>query len=150
MRDGLRWLWLATAALLALSAPGFAAGSCEAGQRVVRDAELARSWRVVADCGHPEWPARMVAVADGSASSARVREVRAAAVLPALVRAGETVRVWRQDAMVRLETSGVAESSSALGKSVKVRLVRRDSGGQVMEQHVFGVVDGAGSVEMIR
>ena len=148
MRDGLRWFVLASASLLALPTAGFASGPCEAGQRVVRDEELARSWKLVVDCRHPEWPAKMVAVAEGAAPLVSVREVRATVVLPALVRAGETVRVWRQDAMVRLETTGVAESSGALGKAVKVRLVRRDSSGQAMEQHVSGVVDGAGSVEM--
>ena len=65
-----------------------------------------------------------------------------------VVRAGETVRAWRQDGMTSIETSGVAEQSGAAGTRIQVRLLRRDLDGQDVERHVSGVVDGVGSVEL--
>jgi hypothetical protein len=154
VRDGFGLRWFIGAATLLLPAAGFAAGACEVGPRVVRDAELARSWRLIVDCRHPEWPARMVATTDAAgreiAGGVKPRDSSPAVKAPVMVRAGETVRVWRQDAMVRLETSGVAESGGEFGKPIRVRLIRRDSSGQVVEQHVNGLVDGLGSVEMSR
>jgi Chaperone for flagella basal body P-ring formation len=97
---------------------------------VKRDSLLSLQWAVMVDCEHPERPARMVllsdnaAVAGGIKGAVEVRSVSVEPVAPVLVRAGETVRLWSQDGVTRIETTGVAQESGAAGKQIRVRLLR--------------------------
>jgi flagella basal body P-ring formation protein FlgA len=79
-----------------------------------------------------------------------VRSVQAMAAAPLLVRAGERVRLWRRDAVVRIEMSGVAESSARDGERVVVRVTRETEDAGLATQEIAGVVRGAGDVEMVR
>src|ERR1700733_15125947 len=104
------------------SAAGADAGCGATGTEVVArhwDVVLGRGWEWVRSCAHPEWPMRAVAVdaKEGAMAFQAERLVvttgRFAGPVetagPLLVHAGETVRLWSQAAMVRIEMSGVAE-----------------------------------------
>ncbi len=135
------------------------AGGCDAGHKAIvsvkRDSLLSLQWAVTVDCEHPERPARMVLLRDNAAAAdgvkaAEVRSVRVEPVATMLVRAGETVRLWSQDDVTRLETTGVAQESGAAGKQVRVRLLRQGMNSDEAEIFVIGVVDGLGSVEILQ
>jgi hypothetical protein len=155
---GLRWtFWFGAAFVFCASAYAHAAG-CEAvgasaSMRVVsvrQDALLGSRWGLMVDCAHPERPSRWVLLMGDAKlkSEMKVQSVTAAVRGSMVVRAGETVKAWRQDGMTSIETSGVAEQSGVAGTRIQVRLLRRDTDGQDVERHVSGVVDGVGSVEM--
>jgi flagella basal body P-ring formation protein FlgA len=101
------------------------------------------------DCLHPDWPVRMVALA-GADGPAHVKGVAAASSEPQVIRAGERVRLWRQDATARIETSGAAEESGAEGQRIRVRLVKSGLDSGAGKEFVMGVVRGSGSVEILR
>jgi hypothetical protein len=123
---------------------------------VKQDSLLNSRWALMVDCEHPEWPARMVLLAgkedaiEGLKFAAKIQSSSAAGRVPMMVRAGETVRAWRQDGMASLVTSGVAEQGGAVGQRIQVRLLRNGMDGQDAEMHVSGVVDGVGSVEIVQ
>ena len=162
----MRWSRMRAAFLLAC---GFAASSqlalaqnsagCNAsGYRVLStrwDVLLARNLELRQDCAHPEWPARVVAVGAPGAG-VMTRRVSATAsetappVQPLLVHAGDRVRLWSQDDMVRIEMSGVAEQSAREGERVVVQVTRQsDESGSTVER-IEGTVRGVGDVEMER
>jgi hypothetical protein len=116
------------------------------------DAILHRGWELRQSCAHPEWPARAVAVSaivplrpDGS----RPRTVETAPSIQT-VHAGEPVRLWLQDAIVRIEMSGVAEQSGRDGDHVTVRIARQTNADGLTIERFTGVVRGVGDVEMER
>ena len=134
----------------------------------MRDAMNGEKWAQIGRCGHPEWPAlRVKASAPEFAMVATVRPTPSGGpgyalgqptrtatrdpLLPVLVavraeqgepivRAGATVTVMQHSALVRLEVSGVALASAAVGDQVKVRV-----GSQ---QFVVGTVRSDGRVEI--
>lgn len=116
------------------------------------DPLLRRRWALVASCGHPEWPAVEVPLSSLDTPAAREVQVRVEGFLPLLpvVRAGDVVQLWSQEEGVRIEVGAVAEESGALGKSVRVRLIRRSTLGQQVEEQFLGVVRGPHDVEMQR
>lgn len=124
-----------------------------------RDAVLGRSWASVERCGHPEWPAVSVprepkAGRDGlMLASAAPHGVPPPAGQAAVhreaitVRAGETVRLWRHEANLRLELTGVSEESGAVGTRVRVRVLAKQDEGE-RPRTMFGLVRGPADVEM--
>jgi len=124
------------------------------------DALLQRNLEVRQDCTHPEWPARLVALASTNMSSSNafpmervgivpVRTVEAAAIAtPLLVHAGDRVRLWSQDERVRIEMSGVVEKSARCGDRVMVQVTRRSEETGMTVDRLAGVVRAAGDVEM--
>ncbi len=129
------------------------AGCGESGYRVIAsrwDVVLRRGWDLRQDCAHPEWPARLIAeAAPGSVSMDRPA-VAAAAAQPLLVHAGDSVRLWVQDAVVRIEMSGVAEQSARAGERVVVRVTRQTDDAGLTVERIGGIVRGTGNVEMER
>lgn len=119
---------------------------------VQKDVVLGSRWGVTVRCDHPEWPARMTVVPAGSSGVTEVlmRVAPASPELVVRVRVGESVRLWREDAMARIETFGTAEESGAEGARVRVRFVRKASDGGDAKGTVVGVVRGVGRVEMVR
>jgi flagella basal body P-ring formation protein FlgA len=135
-------------------------------------------WELRQACAHPEWPARLVALGPAAAGSAvaavipagTARTIRVAQAItrqtvqpqsspiktpiapvqPLLVRAGDRVRLWMQDATVHIEMSGVAEQSARGGERVVVRIVQQTEDAGLAVQRIAGVVRGAGDVEMER
>ena len=54
-----------------------------------------------------------------------------------VVRAGDIVRLWRQESSLRIEVAGVSEESGGLGKTIRVRLLRRNTDDQSMPAAVL-------------
>jgi hypothetical protein len=117
------------------------------------DVLLGRSLELRQDCVHPEWPVLVAAIGSTSVGlmarnvSARLNEV-APAIQPLLVHAGERVRLWSQDEMVRIEMSGVAEQSARAGDRVMVQVTRQNDESGTTVESIAGTVRGAGDVEM--
>jgi flagella basal body P-ring formation protein FlgA len=69
---------------------------------------------------------------------------------PLLVHAGDRVRLWSQDEMVRIEMSGVVEQSARGGEHVVVQIARQNEDAGMTVERIGGIVRGAGDVEMER
>jgi hypothetical protein len=124
------------------------------GYRVARiqpDAVLGQRWAMVASCGHPEWPTFAVP-ANGTLSftaprNAEGRLIESTRTTP-VVRAGDIVRLWKQENLLRIEVAGVSEESGGLGKTIRVRLLRRNTEDQSIPEQFSGVIRGPSDVEM--
>ena len=64
------------------------------------------------------------------------------------MRAGDIVRLWWQENLLRIEVAGVSEESGGLGKTICVRLLRTNTDAQLIPKHYFGVIRGLSDVEM--
>ena len=158
------WIWLAAMdanylvfaecpAGVIVHSPGLPALRLRDSERIIEvrpDRVLGSVWGVVSDCKHPEWPSRLVALPRDSDASAPGAAVPLADAATTAVRVGERVRLWRQDAATRIETSGAAEEGGAVGQRIKVRLARAGSDDGSAKEVVTGVVRGLGSVEILR
>jgi hypothetical protein len=124
------------------------------GYRVTRiepDPVLGQRWAMIARCGHPEWPA-FALLANGARSLASPREAERSVTeglrtVP-IVRAGDVVRLWRQESFLRIEVAGVSEESGGLGKTIRVRLLHSNTDDQSIPERFSGVVRGPLDVEM--
>jgi len=124
------------------------------GYRVTRlqsDPVLGQKWAMITSCGHPERPA--FALPANGASSLRApqeveRSLAGGAKTAPLIRAGDIVRLWRQENLLRIEVAGVSEESGSLGKTIRVRLLRRNTDDQSTPEQLFGVVRGPSNVEI--
>ena len=119
--------------------------------RVESDSVLGRRWATIASCTHPEWPVSALLVPGGGsivshpgAQHALTDNVGKAP----LVRAGEVVRMWRQEKLMRMEFAGVSEESGDLGKTIRVRLLRRSTDDQSISEQFSGIIRGPSDVEM--
>jgi hypothetical protein len=124
------------------------------GYRVTKigsDPVLGQRWAMIASCGHPEWPAFALAT-NGATSLTSPQEaqrsladgVRTAPV----IRAGDIVRLWKQEKLLRIEVAGVSEESGGLGKTIRVRLLHRNTDDQSIPEQFSGVIRGPSDVEM--
>ncbi len=122
------------------------------GYRVIArhyDAELRKTWELRQDCLHPDWPAHSVAVSSNTALlTANLTPLSLATTFPLLVRAGEPVRLWSQDANSRIEITGIAEQPAKFGERINVRLTHQTGESGIIIQHVAGIVRGADDVEI--
>ncbi|WP_188553607.1 flagella basal body P-ring formation protein FlgA [Edaphobacter dinghuensis] len=111
------------------------------------DPVMRQSWATIVSCGHPEWPSLSLRTAGTDPAvhglSTQVREEGSP-----LVRAGDVVELWRQEDLLRIEVSGVAEQSGSMGETIRVRLLRRPGSSQSAEEQFSGVVRGRADVEM--
>lgn len=119
--------------------------------RIESDPVLGQIWAMIASCGHPEWPAFGFAT-NGAVSSTAPQEAerslaQAVRTVP-VVRAGDVVRLWKQEKLLRIEVSGVSEESGGLGKTVRVRLLYRNTDNQSIPEQLSGIVRGPSDVEM--
>ena len=65
-----------------------------------------------------------------------------------MVRAGESIRLWGQDDLLRIDVAGIAEEDGGLDKTIRVRLVQRNTDGQSIPQQLIGIVRGPSNVEI--
>jgi hypothetical protein len=116
--------------------------------RIEADQVLGQRWAMIARCGHPEWPP--FALLASSLASPRESERSVTEVLRTvpIVRAGDVVWLWRQENLLRIEVAGVSEESGGLGKTIRVRLLRRNTDDQFIPERFSGVVRGPFDVEM--
>ena len=115
------------------------------------DAVLGRSWEMVRDCSHPDWPGRVGAISTvlRVAPNKDVSEV-VVSPTPILMHAGDNVTLLQQSDMVRILISGVVERSARMGERVTVRVTRAGDGGGLTVERIAGIVRGSTEVEMER
>lgn len=105
----------------------------------------------MARCDHAEWPLLAV-ITSGSDPDARSRTnpipMTIARSVPVVVHAGDNVRLWKQEDRLRIEVAGVSEESGGLGKTIRVRLLRRSADDQVIQEEFSGIVRGPSDVEI--
>jgi flagellar basal body P-ring formation chaperone FlgA len=119
--------------------------------KIQSDPVLGQRWVMIASCDHPEWPA-LALPANGAnalktphdAEGAFTEDVKDAPI----IRAGEIVRLWRQESLLRIEVAGISEESGGLGKTIRVRLLRRNTDDQSIPEQLSGVVRGPSNVEI--
>ncbi len=134
-----------------------------------RDPILGRRFVTITNADHPDWPAITVAedgrlpiaaesvVAQGPAvEEVAPQELSTAksVKLPVqqrtdtpTVRAGQVVRLWKHEAGLQVDVSGVAEDNGSVGQRIRVRSSVVSGAGQP-PQEIAGIVRGAASVEM--
>ncbi len=100
--------------------------------RYVSDPALHRSWGVIVDCDHPDWPPHLVEVRRlevrpaGAVSGAMLGKQGKTEQIPQsdtgapAVQSGSRVELW-SDGAPRIRLSGIALESAPLGKSIHVR-----------------------------
>jgi flagella basal body P-ring formation protein FlgA len=105
---------------------------------------------MIASCNHPEWPLFALPVSTASPTSiADVgRSLTEGVGTPLVVRAGEIVRLWRQESLLRIEVAGISEESGGMGKTIRVRLLNASSDGRATPEKFSGIVRGPSDVEM--
>jgi hypothetical protein len=119
--------------------------------RIESDPVLGQRWVMIARCDRPGWP--------GFAFPANGAKLRTPAQEPEksilgsvgtvpVVRAGDVVRIWKQESLLRIEVTGVSEQSGGLGNTIRVRLLRRSTDDQSIPEQLSGVIRGASDVEM--
>lgn len=117
---------------------------------VQSDRVLGNRWAIVVSCGHTEWPVLAIQthgsdlVAPSQTNKRGVISIRS---LP-VVHAGDVVRLWKQEDRLRIEVAGVSEESGGLGKTIRVRLLRRNADDQGIPERLSGIVRGPSDVEI--
>jgi hypothetical protein len=111
------------------------------------DPLLRQSWAVIESCDHRERPSVTMLMDEPALSSVSVEQP---SVTMPIVRAGDLVRLWRNDRYARIEMIATAEENGAVGTRVRVRLATpTNADGQVSQPRYFaGVVRGPADVEM--
>ena len=126
------------------------------GYKVVRiqsDSLLGQRWAIIANCSHPEWP-EFALPANRKTSIDQTRATfpdsndDGEAVF--IIRAGDIVRLWRQENLLRIEIPGVSEQNGRLGNTIRVRLLYRSPDEPSLREHLAGVVRGPSNVEIQR
>ncbi|WP_213803436.1 flagella basal body P-ring formation protein FlgA [Granulicella sp. dw_53] len=119
---------------------------------ISEDQVLGTKWKIVVDCDHPEWPAHMVKISNGPSSTKQMPNTLqgnpAIADLP-IVRAGEKVKLWKKNDMVRIETFGFAQESGRKGERIKIRPEKDSAVGQNSAFFLLGIVQEHGAVEIL-
>jgi Chaperone for flagella basal body P-ring formation len=132
----------------------FAPVSKGSGYRVAKiasDPVLEQRWAMITNCGHPEWPAFVLPMTGTGplvTPQERERSLIDGVKATPLVRAGEVVRLWRQEDVLRIEVAGVSEENGGLGKTIRVHLLRRNTDDQAEPAQFFGIVRGPSDVEI--
>jgi hypothetical protein len=109
-------------------------------------------WAMISSCDHPERPAFSLQT-EGSDSAEHTllrgpQTVMDTTHMITVVHVGDTVRLWRQESVLRIEVAAVAEENGSLGKLIRVRLLRRNTDDQSTQAEFAGIVRGRLDVEM--
>jgi hypothetical protein len=111
-----------------------------------------QKWAMIASCDHPERP--VFSLQTELTEPTQQLEVRELQTVPdnahavPLVHVGDTVRLWKQETVLRIEMAGVAEENGCLGRLIRVRLLRRSTDDQSTRAEFAGIVRGRSDVEM--
>jgi hypothetical protein len=144
------------AAIDAASATSFSSSASRSdGYRIASiqaDRVLGQRWATITNCGHPERPVFALPVGDAkpfvTSSEAVHSSTRGVQPVP-VVRAGEVVLLWRQEALLRIEVAGVSEENGGLGKTIRVRLLRGSADDQSIPEQFSGIIRGPSNVEIL-
>jgi hypothetical protein len=115
------------------------------------DPVLGKRWASITNCGHPDWPFFVLPAPGKQKVSTFQRQPREISQSQAafVVRAGDGVRLWRQEGVVRIEVRGVSEENGRLGGTVRVRLLPDNINEGKISDYLNGVVRGRSDVEML-
>jgi hypothetical protein len=112
------------------------------------DPLLGQRWVMIASCDHPERP--VIAFQDQGSSVlqqiAQEHDVNSHEI--PVVRIGDIVLLWKQEDLLRIEVAGVAEENGGLSKTIRVRLLHRNTDNQSSQEEFAGIVRGPSDVEM--
>ena len=88
----------------------------------VTDSALRRSWAIVIDCMHPQWPPELLEIrsSTGTGPSQAMFPVAVNGASSSIVKQGTRVEVW-SGGPTTIRLSGIALESAALGQPIKVR-----------------------------
>ena len=116
------------------------------------DPVLGQRWVMISSCSHPEWPA--VALQATETTSLEVLLEGKHPLIDGVrqtpvIHAGDIVKLWRQEKLLRIEVGGVSEDSAGLGQTVRVRLLRGNADDQSIPEQFSGVVRGPSNVEIL-
>jgi hypothetical protein len=115
------------------------------------DVVLGQRWALIASCDHPEWPTLALQVYESkplpSTLQIRQRPQDLISATP-VVHAGDPVRLWKQEDLLRIEIAGISEESGSLGNKIRVRLLHRNTDDQAMQEQFSGIIRGPSDVEM--
>jgi hypothetical protein len=114
------------------------------------DPVLGGNWTIVARCDHTDWPVLAIQTSRSDLaipSGAGQTHVVNVESIP-IVHGGDVVRLWKREDFLRIEVAGVAEESGGLGRTIRVRLLRRSAEDQVNYEQFSGIVRGPSDVEM--
>jgi hypothetical protein len=107
---------------------------------------------MIVSCGHPEWPA-IALPANGATLITTLQErdpsLTESVKTAPVVHAGDIVRLWRQESLLRMEVAGVSEESGDLGSTIRVRLLRGNTDDQSTSEQFSGVIRGPLNVEIL-
>jgi hypothetical protein len=133
----------------AASAPALAGAHGFRVASVRWDSLQRRNWAVIESCDHRDRPSVTMAMGAPAPALSTASLTRPYVSLP-IVRAGDVVRLWKNDRLAHLEMIGIAEENGAAGARVRVRLAAsKDVEGQVTQPRYFaGIVRGPADVEM--
>jgi hypothetical protein len=120
--------------------------------KIQSDPVLGQRWAMIVSCGHPEWPA-VALPANGATLITTLQErdhsLTESVKTAPVVHAGDIVRLWRQESLLRMEVAGVSEESGDLGSTIRVRLLRGNTDGQSTPEQFSGVIRGPLNVEIL-
>jgi hypothetical protein len=115
------------------------------------DVVLGQRWALIASCDHPEWPALALQMYGSnplpSTLSIRQTPQDGISAIP-VVHAGDPVRLWKHEDLLRIEIAGISEESGSLGNKIRVRLLHRNTDDQAMQEQFSGIIRGPSDVEM--
>jgi hypothetical protein len=115
------------------------------------DVVLGQKWALIASCDHPEWPTLALQMYEPkplpSTLQIRQRPQDLISAIP-VVHAGDPVRLWKQEDLLRIEIAGISEESGSLGNKIRVRLLHRNTDDQAMQEQFSGIIRGPSDVEM--
>jgi Chaperone for flagella basal body P-ring formation len=115
------------------------------------DVVLGQKWALIASCDHPEWPTLALQMYGSnplpSTLQTRQRPRDGISATP-VVHAGDPVRLWKQEDLLRIEIAGISEESGSLGNRIRVRLLHRNTDDQAMQEQFSGIIRGPSDVEM--
>jgi len=132
-------------ALWGLAATPQSLAACDNAQRAITlrwDPVLRQQWLTTTDCNHPERPAQ----AKLSFSAIPLHQTIARPSAPLAVHAGDRVRLWSQQNNTRMELTGTAEESGAIGSTIHIRLSQSPSSEN--EPELQGIVRGPSEAEL--
>src|SRR5579862_3033494 len=107
--------------------------------RIESDSLLRQKWAIIANCSHPEWPeVALPSTRKTSLDPLRVTFSHSSSggETAFMIRAGDIVRLWRRENLLRIEIPGVSEENGHLGDTVRVRLLNRNSDDQSVPERI--------------
>ncbi len=118
--------------------------------KILADPILRVRWAIISNCARPEWPQVVLSVPAGISIQSQNAEPSITKIELPVVRAGEIVRLWKDEGIVRIEVTGVSEESGGIGKKIQVRLLRKSNEDEAASTVFPGIIRGPSNVEMQR